>query len=41
MFDAAYRSPATVWKGKVAKQGRDHIFDPLTYVRSGMTMHQL
>jgi aminopeptidase N len=41
MFDAAYRSPATVWKGKVAKPGRDHIFDPLTYVRSGMTLHQL
>ena len=41
MFDAAYRSPATVWKGKVAKPGRDHIFDPLTYLRAAMTLHQL
>jgi aminopeptidase N len=41
MFDEAYRSPATVWKGKVAKPGRDHIFDPLTYIRSAMTLHQL
>ena len=41
MFDAAYRSSTTVWKGKVAKPGRDHIFDPLTYIRSGMTLHQL
>jgi aminopeptidase N len=41
MFDAAYRSPATVWKGKAAKPGRDHIFDPLTYVRSAMTLHQV
>ena len=41
MFDAAYRSPATVWKGKVAQPGRDHLFDPLTYVRSAMTLHQV
>jgi aminopeptidase N len=41
MFDAAYRSAGTQWTGKVAKPGRDHIFDPLTYIRSAMTLHQL
>jgi aminopeptidase N len=41
MFDAAYRSAGTQWSGKVAKPGRDHIFDPLTYIRSAMALHQL
>lgn len=40
-FDQAYKSAGTVWTGKVAAPGRDHIFDDLVYTRGAMTLQQV
>jgi aminopeptidase N len=40
-FDQAYNSADTVWRGKVADPGRDHIFDDLVYTRGAMTLQQV
>ena len=40
-FDQAYNSTSTVWTGKVADPGRDHIFDDLVYTRGAMTLQQV